>query len=176
MGKRALASGLVFIAAAWWLWPGTAHADPGNGMGLYLGPVYSHFPSRYTGRGLSLGADAQMAINENWSFNPYIEITYERTDQPYAILNGAAGLQARRWSGHWFLGAQFLYHDELVRNAGSISASTYGPALGFAVGWEPGSRWSVVFEANGFESQGNLGWSTRYHRDDYRVVAGYHWY
>lgn len=152
------------------------HADPANGFALYFGPVHGSIPDQnLTSNGLSLNADAQMAVNAHWSLNPYLELSHENTNSNYSLLNGSAGLQARYWLGHWFLAGQYLFHSENRRSNGTITAGIYGAALGLAAGWEGNEHWTIMLEINSFEGQGvNL--STHDSRTDARIQIGYRWY
>ena len=179
MGKHTVASWTLRLAgcAILWLTASAAQAAPDNGFGLYVGPIHSNDSGLYgTSRGVSVGADAQFMVNDDWSLNPYLNMTSESTDQTFHLVNGTAGLQARRWfGGSWFLGAEYLFHDLLLRNNGTVESSIYGPGLGVAAGWESASHWSVMVEWDGLEGQG-FSWSSGNNRNDVRVVVGYHWY
>ena len=167
---------LVTLGMLLYAWSAIAQADPANGFALYMGPVYSHTPSsNIHTHGLSVNADAQMALNRHWSLNPYLELSYEHTNQPYTVLSGSAGLQARYWVDHWFLGGQYLFHDENRRQSGNTTSAYYGAALGMAARWESDAHWSVVLELNTFEAQG-LRLNYNDSRTDVRLQIGYRWY
>ena len=155
------------------LWAGVAKADPGNGFGLYFGAIHSSDSNLYgTSHGASFGVDAQMAVNEDWSLNPYLAVTSESTDAGYNAENLSAGLQARRWFDHWFIAGEFLERSLLIHNTPTL----YGPAAGLAAGWEADNHWSVELEANAFERSSIGGSSIKSDRSDVRLLVGYHWY
>jgi hypothetical protein len=178
MGKRTMASkALRFAAPALLcLWGAAAQAAPDNGFGVYLGPVSSNDSSIYgTGRGFGIGVDAQFMVNDSWSLNPYLLISSETTDRSFDVVNGEGGLQARYWMGPWFVGGQFLFHDMLLKQGGTVSTSDYSGAVGLAAGWESSSRWSVVLEMNALE-KGSTYSSSGNNRSDVLLLVGYHWY
>ncbi|MGH8401485.1 MAG: zinc finger domain-containing protein [Gammaproteobacteria bacterium] len=181
MGKRPLAPTLLWLVLISCLasWNTRAQADPANGFALYLGPVYSQIRcstcQTVTSSGISLNGDAQMALNDRWTLNPYLELSSEHTNSSYTLFNGSAGLQARFWVNHWFAGGQFLFHSENRHQNGTITAGIYGPALGLVTGWEGDDHWSIVLEVNSFEGQG-LDWSYNNTRTDARIQIGYRWY
>lgn len=178
MVKHLLVSTLAQLAlcALCGCWIATAQADPANGFALYAGPVYSRTPAAgINTHGISVNVDAQMAMDPHWSLNPYLELSYEHTNQPYTVLSGSAGLQARYWVDHWFMGGQYLFHDENRRQNGSTTSAYYGAALGLATGWESDTHWSVVLEVNTFEATGlRLNYNDT--RTDVRLQIGYRWY
>lgn len=178
MGKRTMASqtlqftGLTLLC----LWGTAVQAAPDNGLAVYIGPVSSNDSSVYgTGRGFGIGADAQFVVDENWSLNPYLIISSETTDRSVDVLNGEGGLQARYWMGPWFMGAQFLFHDMLLKQNGTVGTSDYSPALGLAAGWESSSHWSVVLEVNALE-KGSTYSTSGNNRSDVLLLVGYRWY
>ena len=163
--------------AALSVWAACAQAAPENGLGVYFGVIHSSNASVYgTGNGASVGADAQFAVNDNWSLNPYLEVSYETTSTPgVKIINGTAGLSARRWFGEWFLGGALLFHDELQKSNGTTYASTYGTGIGVSFGWEGKGHWTFMGEVNALERQ-NAAFSTADTRSDVRLLVGYRWY
>lgn len=178
MGKRCLQLNIRQLLLLLYLsfWSVLVQAAPANGFAVYFGPLHSRNPGQdITGNGISINADAQMAVNDHWSLNPYLELSYETTNQPFSLLDGSAGLQARYWTGQWFIGAQYLFHDENRRQNGNITAGIYGAAFGLTTGWEWSNHWSVVLEINGFEGQG-LDLNSHNSRTDARIQIGYRWY
>lgn len=178
MGKRRLAyiAQRLLLLSFLSLCSLRSQAAPENGFAVYFGPLHSHNPGQdITGNGVSVNADAQMAVNDRWSLNPYLELSYEHTNQPFSLLDGSAGLQARYWTGQWFIGAQYLFHDENRHQNGNITAGIYGAAFGLATGWEWADHWTVVLEVNSFEGQG-LDLSSHNSRTDARIQIGYRWY
>lgn len=178
MGKRRLPSSTqpLMLLGLLLFWVAIAQAAPANGFAVYVGPLHSHNPDQnIIGNGISINADAQMAVSDRWSLNPYLELSYEHTNQPFSLLDGSAGLQARYWTGQWFIGAQYLFHDENRHQNGNITAGIYGAAFGLATGWEWANHWSVVLEVNSFEGQG-LDLNLHNSRTDARIQIGYRWY
>lgn len=178
MGKRTMASRALLSAstALLCLWGAAAQATPDNGLGVYLGPVGSNDSSVYgTSHGFAIGVDAQFVVNENWSLNPYLLISSETTDRSFDVDNGEGGLQARYWMGPWFVGGQFLFHDMLLKQGGTVGTSDYGPALGLAAGWEGANHWTVVLEANALE-KGSTYSTSGNNRSDVLLLVGYRWY
>lgn len=179
MGNRSNASCILRLCAlgALLAWAGLAQATPENGFGLYAGAIHSNDSSLYgTSRGGDVRADMQLMVNQQWSLSPYLDMSFENSDTIYTVVNGIAGLQARRWfDGGIFIGGQYFFHDLLLRNGGTVQSSSYGPAYGLAAGWEGDSRWSVLVEWNFLEGAG-FSWSSTYDRNDVRVLVGYHWY
>lgn len=158
------------------LWAAGARAATDNGIAVYLGGVHSNDSDVYgTGKGFALGVDAQFVVNEYWSLNPYLLISSETSDRSYDVINGEGGLQARYWLGSWFLGPQFLFHDMLLKQGGTVGQSLYGPAVGLTAGWESRSGWSVVLEANAFET-GHTQSVPNNNRSDVLLLVGYRWY
>jgi len=158
------------------LWALQAQAAPDNGFGVYLGAISSRDNALYgNSHGGLIGADAQFMVNQTWSLNPYLLLDSESTDQPFDINNGEGGLQARYWmAGSWFLGGQFLFHDTLLKQGGTVSRSLYGPGIGVGAGWEGDSHWSVSLAANVFRLAGTYG-STATTRSEAMLLIGYRW-
>lgn len=178
MGKSAtLVWGLrLFLATILCVSAGVAEAAPPNGFGFYVGPVSSHDGELYgNGHGAGVGVDAQFAVNDRWSLNPYLFLSSESADQSYDVQNGEGGLQARYWVGSWFVAGQFLFHDMLLTQRGHVSSSLYGPGVGAAVGWESDTHWSVTLVANGLEYAHPPNGTTSY-RSDLLLLVGYRWY
>lgn len=176
MGSSALVSRALLLALfPLCLWAGAARAATDNGFALYVGPVHVHDPTLGNDNGSALGVDAQFVVNDAWSLNPYLGISTDHPGNGYTSTNITGGLQARYWVGSWFIGAEYLYHDLLVSKGGLTQLSTFGPALGAAVGWEGENHWSVMLEWQGLEGQG-LNWASGNTRSDVRVVVGYRWY
>ena len=67
--KQLCASLIVTLA----LCSGMVTAEPLNGIGTYVGLVGAT-ENGVGSSGLSLGADAQFTINDNWSLVPYLMI------------------------------------------------------------------------------------------------------
>jgi len=184
MGNRVMASKglcLIPVLAALSLWAGGTQAAPESGFGVYLGAVSSKDPMiNATGHGGVIAVDAQMGVDEHWSLSPYIDLSLENTDQPYHISNVEGGLQLRYWSGQWFVGGQYLFHDLLVHRTvfqnGTVNGSYAGPALGVAVGWESQSRWSFVVDADFLEGAGLKWFDGGSNRSSVRFMVGYHWF
>lgn len=172
MRTRALGSvGLLLVA----LWGGPAQAAPDNGFGVYLGAISSSDSSLYgNSHGGLVAVDAQFFVDEHWSFNPYLLLDSESTDHSFDVENGEGGLQARYWMGNGFIAPQFLYHDTLLKQGGTVGNSIYGPGIGLAAGWEGDSHWSVMISANAYRlvgSYGNAGTT----RSEAMLLFGYRW-
>ena len=175
MGTSTSASrSLIFVAfSALFLWSGFAQAAPQNGFGFTFGAIHSSDSELYgTSRGSAFGVDVQMAVNDDWSLNPYLTLSFESTDASYNAQNFTAGLQARRWLDHWFFAGEFFERSLLIRS----NSTYYGGGLGLAGGWEGDDHWSVELEVNGYEKSTIGGSNLRSDRSDVRVVVGYRWY
>ncbi len=148
-----------------------------NGIAVYVGGVHSNDSDVYgTSHGGAIGVDAQFVVNDDWSFNPYLLISSETTGTSNLdVINGEGGLQARSWVGSWFLGPQFLFHDTLLKQGGTVGQSLYGPALGFTFGWEGSSGWSVSLQANALEN-GTTQSVPKNNRSDVLLLVGYRWH
>jgi len=166
-----LSLGLLLLFVA-----GVAKASPANGFALYVGPIASRQPYYApTTRGISIYTDAQMAYNNSWSFDPYLQLSYETSNgASYKVVHGTAGLQVRYWLGTWFLGGQYLFHDESYRQNGKTYDVVYGPALGAAVGWAGNNHWTIMLEVNSFENQG-FSFTSANRRTDLQLLFGYRW-
>lgn len=184
MGNRSMASCALRLSAlaALLLWGGLAQAAPDNGFGFYMGAITSSDSALYgTSQGVAVRADMQLMVNAQWSLSPYLDMSFENSDTTYnpsydSLVNGIAGLQARRWfDSGLFVGAQYFFHDLLLRKGSTVLGSAYGPAYGLATGWEGDGHWSVLVEWNTLEGAG-FSWSSTYDRSDVRVLIGYHWY
>ena len=164
---------LLLLACAW---TGVARAAPENGFGFYLGAVSSRDSSLYgNSNGGLMAVDAQFILNERWSLNPYLLLDSESTDHSFNIENGEGGLQARYWmGGNTFIAPQFLFHDTLLKQSGTVSSSLYGPGIGAAAGWEGDSHWSVMLAANVFRLAGAYG-SPATTRSEAMLLIGYRW-
>lgn len=174
IGAKALrALGLLLLSA----WAVAAHAAPDNGFGLYAGALSSRDSSLYgNSNGGLVQADVQFMVDEHWSLNPYLLLGSESTDQTFDIETGEGGLQARYWmGGSTFLGGQFLFHDSLLKQGGTVGSSIYGPGIGFAAGWESDSHWSVSVAANVYRMWSAYGRPATT-RSEAMLLIGYHWY
>lgn len=177
MGTSLLSRALRLLGLTLMLCLGTIDARAAdNGFGVYLGGVHSNDSDAYgTSKGFAVGVDAQFVVNDDWSLNPYLILSSETTDSSLDVLNGEGGLQARYWIGSWFLGPQFLFHDTLLKQGGTVGQSLYGPAVGFSAGWEGSNGWSVVLEANALEN-GTTQSVPKNNRSDVLLLVGYRWH
>lgn len=157
-------------------WSGAAEAAPDNGFGFYLGALSSRDSSLYgNSNGGLVAVDAQFVLNERWSLNPYLLLDSESTGHSFDIENGEGGLQARYWvGGNTFVAPQFLFHDTLLKQGGTVSSSLYGPGIGAAAGWEGDNHWSVMLAANVFRLAGAYG-SPATTRSEAMLLVGYRW-
>jgi hypothetical protein len=153
-----------------------AQAAPDNGFGFYAGAVSSRDSSLYgNSNGGLVDVDAQFILDEHWSFNPYLLLDSESTDHSFDLENGEGGLQARYWmGGSAFVAAQFLFHDTLLKQGGTVGTSLYGPGIGAAAGWEGDSHWTVMLSANVFRLAGTYG-GTATTRSEAMLLIGYRW-
>ena len=178
MGNRSMRFiALPCLGALLSLWAAQAQAAPDNGFGLYMGAVSSRDSTLYgNSNGGLVAVDAQFILDSHWSLNPYLLLDSESTNQSFDVENGEGGLQARYWmGGSAFLGAQFLFHDTLLKQGGTVGSSLYGPGIGMAAGWEGDSHWSVMLTANVFRLAGSYG-SSASTRSEGMLLIGYHWY
>jgi len=163
--------GLLLVA----LWGSQAQAAPDNGFGVYLGAVSSSDSSLYgNSHGGLVAVDAQFMLDEHWSFNPYLLLDSESTDNSFDVENGEGGLQARYWMGDGFIAPQFLFHDTLLKRGGTVSSSLYGPGIGLAAGWEGDSHWTVMLATNVFRLASGYG-APATTRSEALLLLGYRW-
>jgi hypothetical protein len=152
-----LAAEIVVLALLAVLPGQAARAEPRNGFGL-AGGLTAHRARYtfadgsfvpYTSAGLSLGGDAQFAVDERWSLNPYLLLSLERNSGDLAgtIGNGAAGFEVRRWRGPLFLGLRAGYYVQLLSTTRATSTA-YGPGLGVSFGGESaeGLTWGAALD------------------------------
>ena len=172
MRMRALGSvGLLLVA----LWGSQAQAAPDNGFGVYLGAVSSSDSSLYgNSHGGLVAVDTQFFVDEHWSFDPYLLLDSESSDHSYDVENGEGGLQARYWMGDGFIAPQFLFHDTLLKQGGTIGGSLYGPGIGLAAGWEGDSHWTVMLAANVYRLASGYG-APATTRSEAMLLFGYRW-
>ena len=172
MRIRALASAGLFLVA---LCGGQAQAAPDNGFGFYAGALSSRDSSLYgNSNGGLVAVDAQFVLSQGWSFNPYLLLDSESTNQSFDVENGEGGLQARYWIDDAFVAPQFLFHDTLLKKGSTVSSSLYGPGIGLAAGWEADSHWTVMLAANVFRLVGSYG-SSATTRSEAMLLLGYRW-
>lgn len=178
MRMRALGSvGLLLVA----LWGSQAQAAPDNGFGVYLGAISSSDSSLYgNGHGGLVAVDAQFFVDDHWSFDPYLLLDSESTDNSVLdVETGEGGLQARYWMGNGFIAPQFLFHDTLLKQSipgrsSTVSSSLYGPGIGLAAGWEGDSHWTVMLAANVYRLASGYG-APATTRSETMLLFGYRW-
>ncbi len=145
-------SHILGAALALALCAGTAHADPKNGFSVNGGLVSSSMngtfttgfltglPVTYTSSGISLGLDYQIALNDNFSLNPFLMTSGEGTTglgNNVGANHGILGLQLRYWVGDAFLGAHIGHYSETLNyNNIGISTNASGGGVGLVAGWE----------------------------------------
>lgn len=146
---------LLGAALALAMFAGTAQAAPQNGFsvngglisssvnttvtgGLFTGLAYS-----YSGSGLSLGMDYQIALGQNFSLNPFLMLSGETISGLGNNITGnhsILGLQARYWFAQGvFVGGHVGSYSETVTANGTnvtVSTSASGPGAGLVAGWE----------------------------------------
>ena len=149
----------------------TAYAAPQNGFGVYGGVIGANENSA-TSKGLSLGTDAQFVINDDWSLNPYLMASAERSSTSTTVFDELVGLQVRRWFGEWFIGGQAFVHDRLIHGNGNTQASAYGASPGLVAGVEYASGWGAEVQADSFESTNTTG----VRRNAVRLQLTYRWH
>lgn len=147
-----------------------ASSAPQNGMGVYLG-VISASENTVASNGLSLGGDAQFALNNDWSLNPYLMLSAERDANSKTIADGLAGVSLRRWLGEWFVGGQVFEHDRLIIDNSAVQNSAYGLGGGIVAGIEYANGWGAAAQAD-FEPN----YSTNTQRNALRVHLTYRWH
>ena len=151
---------------------GTLRADPGNGFGFTLGGVSARQGGN-SSSGVSLGGDAQFALNARWSLNPYLMVSYERCKALNQNLSdNLGGIQARRWFDQVYFGPHVFFHDRLLYTGGRVTSSQYGPGIGAVLGWEGVSCFSVGAQVDALVAQ-FLNSVDR--RNAVRVYVGYRW-
>jgi hypothetical protein len=151
---------------------GALRAEPSNGFGVTLGGVVARQGGNSSG-GASLGGDAQFVLNPQWSINPYLMVSYERSKAlKQNLSDNLGGIQARYWFDRIYVGPQVFFHDRLLYQGGRVSSSTYGPGIGAVLGWEGPSGCSVGAQLDALESQFGTGVAQR---NALRVYLGYRW-
>jgi hypothetical protein len=127
---------------------GSACAEPREGFGLAIGPVFHHSHEvldqgkgntlNFNSAGIGLSGDAQFVLDAQWSANPFLQFSVERAsgDITNYLGNAQAGLAIRRWSGDWYVAPILELNDEQTYQKKVIARSTFGPGIGFATGWE----------------------------------------
>lgn len=163
-------AGFIGFIAALAICSGIASAAPQNGIGAYAG-VVSAKEGEVDSSGLSLGMDAQFAVNEDWSLVPYLMLSDERDSASRTVADGLVGLQARRWLDGWFVGGQFFVHDRIIFDNGIVQYSAYGFAMGVVAGFEGANGWGAEVQTDSFESSNTRGAA----RNAVRLHLTYRW-
>jgi hypothetical protein len=137
-------------------WAGTVWAEPRNGFGAATGlAAHAGQFTRADGTsegfwmaGLSFDGDAQFAIDDRWSLDPYLLLSLEHSSSNIDVTasNGAAGLEVRRWSGEHYLGVRLGAYVQLRIDANHNNHTGYGPGGGVSIGGESesGFTWAAV--------------------------------
>jgi hypothetical protein len=160
-----------WLQATLLMFSASAFAAPQNGIGAY-GGLISATEGSSGSNGLSLGMDAQFAVSENWSLNPYLMLSAERDSDSASRADGLAGLQLRRWFGEWFVGGHIFEHDRIVYSNGNAQYSAYGVAVGVLAGVEYTNGWGAEVQTDSFESSNTSG----IQRNAIRLNLSYRWY
>lgn len=178
MGNPAMRSfALLCLGATLCGWGAQAQAAPDNGFGLYAGALSSRDSALYgNSNGGFVQVDVQFMVDQSWSLNPYLLLGTESTNRTFDIETGEGGLQARYWTGGpWYFGGQFLFHDSLLKQGGTVGSSLYGPGIGLGAGWESDSHWSVSLATNVYRMWSAYGQPATT-RSEVLLLVGYHWY
>jgi len=180
------AKSFLKIAALFVLFTGTALAEPKNGFSLNAG-LASHSMedqctgfgcSKYNSSGISLGLDYQIALQNNFSINPFLMTSGEATNQSNVTAgHGILGLQLRYWVGDAFFGGHLgRYTEVLTASSGSVSASISGSGGGFGLvgGWEnPDGGLYVMGQIDGATIKYSGYADTKL--SGFRLSVGYRW-
>lgn len=169
-----LGCGLCLLLPTW----SGAWAAPRNGIGLAIGPAAHSFflPARpadieFDSAGIGLTADAQFVWTENWSINPAVVGSLEKsTNGPVDrdVESIAAILQVRYWSGDFYLGAHVGIYKSTIRSEIQTLFTEEG-GIGMAAGYETGSGLIFNFQLDNEQVlSGNNILAAR-------LLAGYRW-
>lgn len=148
-----------------------AAAVPQNGFGIEGGLIGASADGSQS-NGLSLGMDAQLVVNDNWSLNPYLMLSLEQNSSAQKMSDGLAGLSIRRWFDEWFVGGHVFEHDLIVFENGTVQTSSYGIGSGLQVGFELANGWGAELQADMFESTISKG----VQRNAIRAHLTYRWH
>jgi len=122
-------------------------AEPQNGIGAYVGLIGATENNVNSG-GLSLGLDAQFAINNDWSLNPYMLISAEKNANSQNVSDGMVGLPVRHWLGEWFVGGHVFEHVRVLIDNGRAADSAYGLGAGVMAGFEYANGWGAEVQTD----------------------------
>lgn len=165
--RRLQAIGLALLAG---IAAAPAAAAPENGVGLLLGGVAAQ-EDTMDSAGLSLGLDAQFAVDDRWSLNPTLLASAEKASSQRKVSDGMVGLQVRRWFGTAYVGLHAFYHVRVIVRDGTVSNSAYGVAGGLVGGYEGASGWGGQVQFDALENSG----VPSVYRNAVRVHATYRW-
>lgn len=165
---------------------GTAYAEAKNGFSVNAGLVNNNMNSTmiatgrtfsYSGTGMSLGLDYQVAISPNLSLNPFLMSSSESTSG--ALVSGTTaghailGLQLRYWADDVFFGAHLGRYTEALLNPNLPTVRASGNGAGIVAGWEQPD--------GGLYVMGQLDRATVQYTDanvklsGFRLSVGYRW-
>jgi hypothetical protein len=167
LGRPWRAAGLALLAG---IAATPARAAPENGVGLMLGAVAAR-EDTMNSAGVSVGLDAQFAVDERWSLNPTLLASAEQASSQWKVSDGMVGLQVRRWFRAAYVGLHAFYHVRVIVRDGTVSNSAYGVAGGLVGGYEGPSGWGAQVQLDALENSG----VPSVYRNAVRAHATYRW-
>lgn len=147
--------------------------------GFFAGQTFT-----YNGGGLSLGLDYQVAINDQFSINPFLMTSIESVSVNNVTYNnlsanhGILGVQFRYWpaGGGAYVGGQIGSYSEQINytfNNTTYHSNASGGGLGLVAGWENPNG---GFYVQGQVDSAKLGYSnTDTKLTSARLSIGYRW-
>ncbi len=103
------------------------------------GPAQFSYNTTYTGTGLSLGLDYQIAVSPRFSINPFLMSSSESVS---GMVSGTTaghaiwGIQLRYWVGDVFVGGHLGRYTEALLNSNLPTTRASGNGGGLVLGWE----------------------------------------
>lgn len=161
----------LFVFIAFMCFSTWSFASPQNGFGAYGGLIAAS-EGEITSKGLSLGSDAQFTINEEWSLNPYLMVSAEKSSASNNICDALVGIQLRYWLSEWFIGGHTFEHLRLIYGNGNTQNSSYGVAGGLLAGFEHANGWGTEIQADLLESA----YPQKVKRNAFRFNLTFRWY
>lgn len=169
---------------------GTAYASPRDGFSVNAGLISSSTSTTitsgffnglsysYSGSGLSLGVDYQIALSNHFSLNPFLMTSGEAVSGLGSNISGGhgiLGLQARFWFAQGIFAGGHIgsYSEVLNDNNYNLQTTASGPGVGLIAGWEDPNSGLYVF---GQVDSAKLNYAdTDTKLTDIRLSIGYRW-